>query len=64
MEKKILVNSFKGDRKCRKTPCSACPNCRPSQLDKRKDESNGNSLQLYAREAENYFFYYALRMKD
>jgi len=38
--------------------CSACAGCRAVDNEQIASAWNQNSAQLYAKEAENYFFYY------
>ncbi|MGZ3844755.1 MAG: hypothetical protein ACXVBJ_02880 [Flavisolibacter sp.] len=50
--------------KCDPPSCPNCENCRVINIEDRGGESKASSPQLYAKEAENYFFYYALNMKQ
>lgn len=49
---------------CDPASCNSCPQCKVVNFqDKRTDMKAGIS-QLYGKEAEHYFFYYAFTMKQ
>lgn len=59
MKKETPVKTQKQKEHCCINGCRSCQNCRVAELDEVTEEFKNNSLQLYAREAESYFFYYA-----
>jgi hypothetical protein len=63
MNEKIIDKADKNDKPCNKASCRTCQNCIAAEDDGRL-ESKSNSWQLYAKEAESYFFYYAQRINQ
>jgi hypothetical protein len=43
--------------------CPKCENCKVIKLEDRVPELKNSTMQLYAKEAESYFFHYALSLK-
>jgi hypothetical protein len=62
--KPTISNQQQVHEKCDPASCSNCNDCRVVNMEERRGETKASSPQLYAKEAENYFFYYALNMKQ
>lgn len=59
MKQKVSFKNSKKER-CKRTSCITCPDCKAIDFEELKRESKTVSAQLYAKEIENYFFYYSL----
>lgn len=56
---KNLFEGRKLNKKCDSISCQTCANCKAINYEEKKPELKNNSSQLYAKESEHYFFYYA-----
>jgi hypothetical protein len=61
MKGKVLLKDHHREKKCLRT-CRVCAKCRSEDSGAKNLEAK-NPLQLYAKEAEGYFFYYASDIK-
>jgi hypothetical protein len=59
MKQKMPLKTQSAASKCNTTACSACESCKTVEFEKVGQKPAAETLQLYAKEAENYFFYYA-----
>jgi hypothetical protein len=64
MKQKMAVKTQNAESKCNTKACNACQSCKAVEFDVVRQKTGGDSLQLYAREAENYFFHYAFAIKQ
>jgi hypothetical protein len=64
MKQNILAKKDGNDAKCERTFCCSCQNCRLVDPGENSYDLKNNSLQLYAKEAEGYFFYFDLTLKQ
>ena len=64
MKQNFLPKELEANEKCNVASCLECQDCKVINFDEKKAELKTSSSQLYAKEAENYFFYYALNMKQ
>jgi len=62
MKQNVLLKKDIAEENCSKQPCIACQSCKIISFDEKRREVNNISFQLYAKESENYAFYYALSM--
>jgi hypothetical protein len=63
MEKYFIPNGDEKE-KCDTGYCRQCTQCRVVDIEDTRAELRMNSSQLYAKEAENYFFYFGHNMKQ
>lgn len=61
MKNETLANDHQKGQ-CGKSACITCPHCRAVNFEEHRPEIRIASEQLYAKEVENYFFHYALRI--
>lgn len=52
------------NKECLRASCRSCANCKAINFDDKKPGFKTAPSQLYAKEIENYFFYYDLRIKQ
>jgi len=64
MKKKTVSKGQINQEKCNRASCHICVNCKATNFEEHRSETKNTSLQLYAKEVESYFFYYALQMKQ
>ena len=64
MKQNILLTDPVNDKKCSKPSCGRCQNCKVEAFEEDRFGIKNDASQLYAKEAENYFFYYELHMKQ
>jgi len=64
MEQHLLPKEEQQKERCDAPSCRQCPQCKVIDLEERMAELKVNASQLYGKEAENYFFYYALNIKQ
>ncbi|HWI92179.1 MAG TPA: hypothetical protein VNT20_12940 [Flavisolibacter sp.] len=63
MKQKLPAKEHDNGDECSTNSCRSCQSCKAVEFEELRQKPAGDSLQLYAREAENYFFYYALSIK-
>jgi hypothetical protein len=63
MKQKLPGKAQKSRGECSINSCRSCQSCKAVEFEELRQKAAGGSLQLYAREVENYFFYYALAIK-
>jgi hypothetical protein len=63
MKQKLPAKEHDNGDDCSTNSCRSCQSCKAVEFEELRQKPAGDSLQLYAREAENYFFYYALSIK-
>lgn len=63
MKQKLPGKVQDNQSKCDISSCRSCASCKAVEFEEVRQKPADDSLQLYAREAENYFFYYALAIK-
>ena len=64
MKLNYLPNDHEEQEKCDPATCLKCRDCKVINFEERRGEFKNTNSQLYAKEAESYFFYYALNMKQ
>jgi len=64
MKQNSLLKTRLVNGSCDSTSCQDCPDCKVIHLEENRTEVKSNFTQLYAKEAEHYFFYYALNLKQ
>lgn len=64
MEQKNLFEDRETKKKCDSVSCLACAHCKAINCVEKKPELKNNSSQLYAKESEQYLFYYASHLKQ
>jgi hypothetical protein len=64
MKQNFLPKDHEEKQNCDPASCLKCRECKVINFEERRVELKSNSSQLYAKEAESYFFYYALNMKQ
>jgi hypothetical protein len=64
MKQNTLLKAGRDEEKCQEISCRKCQSCKVISMEEKREEQKSNSLQLYAKEAEHYFFYYAVNMKQ
>jgi len=62
MKRNILLKERPDKQICDEASCLMCESCKVIRMEERRQEAKNDFLQLYAKEAEHYFFYYALCM--
>ncbi|HTM92829.1 MAG TPA: hypothetical protein VL095_10435 [Flavisolibacter sp.] len=58
MKQNALLQQDRIEEACAGTGCLTCCDCKVINMEERRQEVKSPSLQLYAKEAEHYFFYY------
>jgi hypothetical protein len=64
MRQNSLFRNNRSEEKCIGTSCLKCLECKVKNMGERGEELKNNFTQLYAKEAEHYFFYYGLNTKQ
>jgi hypothetical protein len=64
MKQKNNLLAHKIKRKCDAPSCLSCKICSAINYEEARPEWKNDSIQLYAREAEHYFFYYNPAQED
>ena len=62
MKQNIVLKQYWKSEECAPS-CRKCESCKVINLEDRVPELRNTTTQLYAKEAESYFFYYAPSMK-
>lgn len=63
MKQNTLLKAGRDEEKCREISCRKCESCKVISIEEKQEVKN-SSLQLYAKEAEHYFFYYDVNIKQ
>jgi hypothetical protein len=64
MKQNVLLKERWNEEKCGDGLCRKCPDCKIISMENTGQEPKNVSQQLYAKEAEHYFFYYASNIKQ
>jgi hypothetical protein len=64
MKPTILSEQNKKEERCAGASCLTCRDCKFINVEERRPELKNHFPQLYGREAEHYFFYYAVNAKS
>jgi len=64
MKQNALLKQDRIEESCAGTACLNCHECKIINMEERRQELKNSSLQLYAKEAEHYFFYYDVNLKQ
>jgi hypothetical protein len=64
MKPNYITKGHPAKQNCEAAPCLNCADCKVVNFEEKRTELKANTSQLYAKEAEHYFFYYALNMKQ
>ena len=64
MKQNSLIKAHHAKNSCSSAACQECSECKVVNIEEKRTELKANISQLYAKEAENYFFYYALNIKQ
>jgi len=64
MEPNNHLTDHKSKEQCDSATCVFCKQCKVVNYEETRTEWENDSLQLYARELEHYFFYYAAGSKQ
>lgn len=63
MEQNALLKQERVEEGCAEADCLTCCDCKVINMGEKRHEVK-SSLQLYAKEAEHYFFYYDLNLQQ
>lgn len=63
MKQNTSQQQNKNEEGCEGTACLSCRNCKAIKEERRPEVKN-NFAQLYGKEAEHYFFYYTINIKQ
>lgn len=64
MKQNYLIKAREPKGSCDSGSCKYCADCTVTNFEEKKLESKASYPQLYAKEAEHYFFYYDLNLKQ
>ena len=64
MKQNYLSKAREPKGSCDSGSCEYCADCKVVNFEEKRIELKANSSQLYAKEAEHYFFYYGLNLKQ
>jgi len=64
MKQNSLLKTKVANGVCDSACCQQCAECKVIHLEAKGMEVKPNFTQLYAKEAEHYFFYYDLNLKQ
>jgi hypothetical protein len=64
MKQNYLTKAHPAKDNCVAADCTNCTDSKVVNFEEKRTELKSGTSQLYAKEAEHYFFYYALNMKQ
>jgi hypothetical protein len=64
MKQNALIKQDRLEEGCAGAACLSCRECKVINMEEHRPELKAPSLQLYAKEAEHYFFYYDVNLKQ
>jgi hypothetical protein len=64
MKQNALLKQDRIEEGCAGAACLTCCDCKVINMEEGRQEVKSPSLQLYAKEAEHYFFYYDVNLKQ
>ncbi|MBO9682467.1 MAG: hypothetical protein J7502_07365 [Flavisolibacter sp.] len=64
MKQNVLLKQDRIEEGRAEADCLTCCDCKVINMEERRQEVKSSSLQLYAKEAEHYFFYYDVNLKQ
>jgi len=64
MKQNYLIKARESKGSCDSGSCEYCADCKVVNFEEKRMELKSSFSQLYAKEAEHYFFYYGLNLKQ
>ena len=64
MKQNYLIKTREPKGSCDPRSCEYCADCKAVNFEEKRMELKAGFSQLYAKEAEHYFFYYGLNLKQ